>query len=163
MILKSCAFFFCLLVLAGCSPRQSSTDYDPTVDFSAYKSYAWAPAAEDHIPGLVDQQLTKHIDVILGHRGFELVEENPDLVVRYHAGRKEVFADGGTTYGGTSGYSYDEGRLQIDFIDPRKQEIVFMGKSETMLSTDQRAKPEQVKQAVLDALENFPPEAKQAS
>ena len=101
----------------------------------------------------MDQQIVKDVDVILGHRGFELVEEAPDLVVRYQAGRKEVFADDGTTYGGTSGYTYDEGRLKIDFIDPRKQEIVYEGRSEVMLSTDVRAKPEQVKKAILDALD----------
>lgn len=158
MVMKSLVGCVCLLpLLLGCSPKQSSTDYDPTVDFSAYKTYAWMSAAEDHIPGLVDQQLTKHIDTILGNRGFELVDETPDLLVRYRAGRKQVFADDGTTYGGTSGYTYDEGRLRIDFIDPRAQEIIFVGTSETMLSTDERATPSQVKQAVLDALENFPP------
>lgn len=158
MVLRSCALFMALVFVAGCgSAKQSSTDFDPTVDFSTYKKYAWAPRPSDFVATFVDQQIVKDIDVILGHRGFELVEENPDLVVRYQTGRKAVFADDGTTYGGTSGYTYDEGRLKIDFIDPRKQEIVYEGKSEVMLSTDERAKPEQVKAAILDALENFPP------
>jgi len=158
MALKLLTFCLSLWMLAGCStPKKVSSDYDPSVDFSVYKSYAWAPQAEDFIPGLTEKQLTKDIDLIMQHRGFELVEENPDLVVRYQTGRKQFFADDGTAYGGSHGYVIDEGQLKIEFIDPKQQTIVFEGTSKIMLSPDVRPTSKQIKQAVLDVLDNYPP------
>lgn len=160
MVVKSLTFCFCLMMVVGCSPKQVSSDYDKSVDFSVYKTYAWPPSAEDFVASFTENQLTKDINLILQHRGFELVEESPDLVVRYQTGRKQVFAEDGTMYGGGHGYTYDEGTLKIEFIDPRQQVIVWEGTSKVMLSTDERPTKEKVKGAVLDILDNFPPGAK---
>jgi hypothetical protein len=146
------------LLLIGCSSSpEVSSDYDPSIDFTAYKSYRWSPHAEGVIPGPLDKRITEDANQILNDKGFELVESEPDLLLRYKTSKKQVFADDGTSYSGSHGYVYDKAQLHLQFIDVAKQEIVWEGKSETMLSTDTQATPEQIKRAVHDVLDNFPP------
>ncbi|MCS6918033.1 MAG: hypothetical protein RMK52_03220 [Chitinophagales bacterium] len=40
------AFGACLLLFTACSTLKVSTDYDHSVDFSAYKSFALTPESE---------------------------------------------------------------------------------------------------------------------
>ncbi len=67
-------------------------DFDPTLDFSKYKTYAFIGGVENLVaiqlnPDLIEDRMHHSVVRELGKRGLREVkpEENPDLVVRYWA------------------------------------------------------------------------------
>ena len=60
-----------------------SIDADRTVDFSAFKTYAWKANDKASDP-LVDQAIVADIEEQLAAKGLKKVEGPPDLFVQYH-------------------------------------------------------------------------------
>ena len=94
LIRLSCA----MLALGGCAAPAPYTDYDPAVDFSHFKSYAWIQADPLIVPAdgsvvvsaLDRQRITDAIDAELARRGF--VHGDParaDFVVSYNVGARD--------------------------------------------------------------------------
>ncbi len=145
-----------LVLLAGCSSLQVSTDYDPGVDFSQYKTFGW-PGGErppdDALARnpLVAKRIEASIARALEAKGFTMLEDGmPDIVIITHAGVQEKMQVtnystgyyGG--YGGYGGYGmrdpwgygggtrtdvsyYDEATRVIDFIDTETKELAWRG------------------------------------
>ncbi len=89
-----------LLTLAGCSSYSVVSDYDPTIHFGQYKTYAWSDEGASRISDDVlakNPMIYKHIraavDRELQAKGFVLQEKgNVDFVVSTHAGIRERLA-----------------------------------------------------------------------
>jgi hypothetical protein len=77
---------FLLIATAGAYPPKVTVDYDRTVDFSAFQTYAWARGAQAANP-LIDRRIIEAIDSRLGATGLQRVDGSgdPDLVVVYYA------------------------------------------------------------------------------
>ncbi|MGD9400636.1 MAG: DUF4136 domain-containing protein [bacterium] len=149
-LVAAASAFLLLAMLAGCSSVDVKTDYDPDVDFSKYKTYAWV-GDSGVIEGssladypLVAKRVAESVNRDLKARGFAMVDdpENADFAVVIHAGTQEKMQV--TNYGGYSGYySYDpwwgpygghtdvsyytEGTLVIDFVDVGTKELAWRG------------------------------------
>ena len=135
--------------LVGCSSISTNTDYDPTVDFSKYKTYQWfageMPASEvlSQNP-LIKNRVVNSVEKSLSAKGF--TKDTGDIfyfVVIIHAGTKErmqvnTYNYGGYGYGrygrGWGGYGgstttnvnyYDETTLIIDIIDSNTKELAW--------------------------------------
>ncbi|MCS6821792.1 MAG: DUF4136 domain-containing protein [Microscillaceae bacterium] len=75
--------------LIGCATTEISSDYDKTVDFSKYKTFAWLP--KTHFPPLdaslqeqaIDQKILIFVNGELISRGISLDIQKPDLLVMY--------------------------------------------------------------------------------
>lgn len=139
------AIFLLAFLFAGCSPKlYLSSDYDRQADFSQYTSYAWAPEQEKPGKGypMYDNQLNRQriqaaIDWEMQQLGFELVHDNPGLLVDFHI----TIEDRSQTtthdyypfhyrywpqYDITS-YSVKRGSLVIHLVDKEKEQLVWQG------------------------------------
>jgi len=98
------------IIFTACSSLDITSDYDPSQDFSNYKTYRWAKTKERQKGDLLAKniQLWKKVqsavDKSLKKKGFEKLDSgNPDFIVFIHAGvqdRMNVYHHGGYYYGG---------------------------------------------------------------
>ncbi len=102
-----------LVLLVGCSSIQVSTDYDPTADFSKYKSFGWPTGDRPPDDALAKNPLlAKRIEASIGQaieaRGFTMQEGGmPDIVIITHGGTQEKMQVTNYStgyYGGYGGY-----------------------------------------------------------
>jgi hypothetical protein len=123
-------------------------DFNPEIDFSRYKTFAYIGGVEKLVmlqlnPELIHNRVHRAVTRELTAKGLREVkpEENPDLVVRYWANSSteiNVSAMGnwgpyGPYIGSYWGFLYDtvtassqrEGSLLLDLIDPRRKDLVW--------------------------------------
>jgi hypothetical protein len=86
-----------LVLLCACAPN-IAVDYDKSTDFSRYRSYGWGKGTPAKTPGL-DRQIVKAIDEQLDRKGLSKTDNDPDLVVTYHAATHEEIDYNEASYG----------------------------------------------------------------
>jgi len=174
------------LSLIGCSSIKYSTDFDPTQDFSTYKTYRFANPSEVDPEDLLTQyplikkRVIAAIEEDFEAKGFQKATEGePDFVVLLAAGSKErmqVTNTGGYGYGGWyggyrgyGGYGYggstyvsyyEEGTLIIDIVDWEEKELSFRGAATGTLSKSDKTPEESqadIDDLVTNILAKFPP------
>ncbi|VAX18294.1 hypothetical protein MNBD_IGNAVI01-378 [hydrothermal vent metagenome] len=188
--MKSIVKLFGLLLLIsmiGCSSISVNTDYDPTIDFSKYKTYKWfegkAPKDDELVKyPLVRKRVVIAVDKALAAKGFTKVKNgNADFVVIIHAGTKErmqlnTYNYGGYGYGrygyGWGGYGgmsttdvsyYDEATLIVDIADAKKKELVWRGTGTGIVRkppADQAEAQENINNVIHQIMRDFPPQKK---
>ncbi len=139
--------------LAGCAV----TDYDHTVDFSRYKTFAWGESNVDvshplYDGDLIHNRIRRAVEEEFFKRGIVKTHSNPDFIVQYHTYTEEKRRPSGVypyyyPYGfryypfgfGWFPYywmppppppvqhEYTEGTLVLDIIDNDTQELVWRG------------------------------------
>jgi hypothetical protein len=80
----------------ACSSVRTQYDFDPTADFSAWRSYAWYPsgsfpAGDPRLDNpLLRGRIEAAVDRTLGARGFTKVQNgSPDFYVNFHLSTEE--------------------------------------------------------------------------
>ena len=142
-----------LVALAGCvSTPETHADYDKTVDFAQYRSFAFFEKVgtdEADYESLITRHLKASTRRELEARGYRYSESTPDLLVNFNASVTQQtrvhsapmpFYGGGYYgygypgyYGFWGGYyepyvdQYDEGTLKIDIVDARRKQLVWEG------------------------------------
>lgn len=163
------------VVLAGCSGLSTSSDYDPQTDFSKLKTWAWFEAGPPNpkIDTLTDGRIRGAIEQELTRKGLRKVDSGPaDFSVKYHAAVQQKIESRPTSvsvgYGWRYGYmgmssneiySYSEGTLVVDFIDPAKKELLWRGTVSGAVEP-QRTPEERtarVQEAVAKMMAQYPP------
>jgi hypothetical protein len=166
-----------LFILGSCSSIRVNSDYDKSVDFSQYKTYAFHKQGIDKVQiSEFDKKRILHaIDNELSKKGMSK-SENPDLLIniltkereridvdQYNAGWGYGWGYGWNPYlwgGRTYVSSTTEGTLYIDLIDAKKKELVWEGQGVGYLTEDYDKKESQINEYVSKILEQFPPKAK---
>ncbi len=176
-------FFLLALFLAPRAHAKLNVDFNPNLDFSKYKTFAYIGGVEhlvmlqlnpdeirNNIHDMVARELTK--------RGLKEVKrsENPDLVVRYFANSQSDvnFAATGD-WGGFDpfivdywAYTYDlwtasttrEGSLMIDLIDVARKDLAWrLLLEQKILNVDKVW--QKVNQEVTKGFESYPPTEKE--
>lgn len=165
--------FFTGLLGAGCSSIKVQTHYDPTADFSQYRTYKWLPQKSmGPSAGMkkltpAEEQIIAAVERELAAKGLQKIGKGkPDLWITYHTRIRDKIDV--TRYGyrywrhGPRGRvvevrRYKEGALIIDIIDRRAKQLVWRGWASSVLNN-----PAQVNQtidkAVQKILEKFPPQ-----
>ncbi len=180
-----------VLVLAAlgtaCSSVRTQYDFDPSTDFSAWRTYAWYPSGSPPTgdPRLDNPLLHGRIEAAvnrtLGVRGYTQVQGGtPDFYVNYHLSTEErldvrtmnrTYAGGpyrhrwrGAGWGGvgwteTVVDQYEVGTLVIDFIDASARRLVWRGSGTRRLSRNPQPDKltQRVNEAVDEILAQFPP------
>lgn len=168
-----------ILVLGSCSTLSITSDWDPDVDFSGYRTFTWLEPAEgshsDRLPEHLDIRLRRVVEEVLIDRGFEPARVFPeaDLALTYYVGiRKELRVDlvGTTYYGGYSyGYwpaaavstarmsEYRTGSIVLDVVDRKSQQLVWRGVVEGEFQYD-NPPGERIEKVARQLLESFPPQ-----
>lgn len=149
-------------------------DFDKSANFASFKTYAWVPGAA--LDRLNHERIVGAINMQLAGKRLTMVErqENPDLLVAYHAAlERDLQVTGfGSGWGGFrfpgsySGTARTEdiitGTLIVDIVDARSKTIVWRGTATKEL--DANAKPAQrdknINRAAEKLFKNYPPAAK---
>jgi len=169
-------------ILSSCgSSINVYSDFDRAIDYSQYKTYAFHKKSIDkvQISELDKKRILQAIDYELGKKGMTK-SETPDLLVSiFTKEREEVDVNQyynnwgyGWGYGwrGYYGYGYPyywggypyvstsiEGTLFIDFIDTKKNELVWQGEGVGYLTQDRSKKEAVINEFVAKILMQYPP------
>ena len=171
-----------LFMLSSCgSSIDVYSDFDKSTDFSQYKTYAFHKKSIERvqISELDKKRILQAIDYELGKKGMTK-SETPDLLVNiFTKEREEVDVNqyyNGWGYGwgygwrGYYGYGYPyywggypyvstsvEGTLFIDFIDTKKNELIWQGEGVGYLTQDRSKKEAVINEFVAKILAQYPP------
>ncbi len=177
------AVLLLVITLLGCSSVTVSMDYDPSADFSKYKTYTWS-SVKDSTDILAQNNLLfnrvyRAIDESLQSKGFVKVESNPNIIVYPHASTKEKVRIDTWDYGYSSwweDYPYDYmgtslstnityytvGSLFIDIVDASDNQLIWRGMGTGFNDTPNSPEEsmQKIRKVVIKILENYPPQQK---
>jgi hypothetical protein len=150
-------FVVALLFAMPAAAQKVQIDYDRTVDFSKYETFAWAYTPEtslEEVSPLMHSRLKNAIEDEFGKGGARQVDEDPDVYITYHTNSKEEVRyntthmgygyGGGWYWGGglgsstTTAYTYERGTLIIDIWDAKTKNMVWRG----VITATVKANPE---------------------
>jgi hypothetical protein len=170
-------------ILSSCGPSINVySDFDKNTDFSQYKTYAFHKKSIDkvQISELDKRRILQAIESELGKKGMSK-SESPDLLIGiFTKEREEVDINQhynnwgyGWGYGyGWGGYGWGypyywggspyvnssiEGTLFIDFIDAKKNELVWQGEGVGYLTQDRSKKEAVINEFVAKIMKQYPP------
>lgn len=169
-------------LLYSCGPTvKVTTDYDHSVNFSQYKTFAVydLKALEGQMSQLNADRVTNAIRVEMINKGFKEVTSNPDLKVNAVTILKDKqqvtsntdyygygglyrpygywgggMASGSTTY---NTYDYVDGSLIIDIVSSKTQKLIWQGIGNTALDKRPDNPVEFINSSVKKILAGFPP------
>jgi Domain of unknown function (DUF4136) len=164
-----------MFVASSLWAQKVDVGYDKRVDFSQFKTYAWAENLPKTNRPLMALVITGAVDEELGKRGLTKVASNPDLVVTFHGGVdvQGSFAADDPTYSSTGGLpapdvsvwsgsssaaspAVHKGTLIVDLIN--QEHLVWRGTAEANLDNEKKSKTvDQVNKAVEDMFKKYPP------
>jgi len=169
-----------LMAIAGCGgPRLTiDSDYEPSTDFSKYKTWMWVEGAkmtEKDIDSLSQQRIRAAVEAELPAHGLKKADQDADLGVAFHISVQRKIESSPATVGVGYGWgpahigvsknptrTYDEGTLILDLIDPRTKTLIWRGIARGTVDPD--ASPEDRKERIRNALahlmEDYPPKKK---
>ncbi|QKJ62716.1 DUF4136 domain-containing protein [Flavobacterium sp. M31R6] len=163
-----------LFIVSSCDTVKVYSDYDKSVDFTQYKTFAFMKSGIDkvEISDLDKKRILNAIDRQMQSKGFTK-SETPDLLVNiFTKSREEISVNqfnAGYGYGwgwGWNPYMYGgqttvssstEGTLYIDLIDAKKKELIWQGEGTGTLSKDMNEKDAIVNDIVTQILAQYPP------
>jgi hypothetical protein len=175
-------FSFTMVLLVACSSTSFTTDHDPEIDFSNYKTYAWYTGEMPEGDALsanplVQKRVVSGVDKALEAKGYtQGTGEDFDFVVIIQAGTKEKmqvtnygyggygygrYGRGWGGYGGqTDVYQYDETTLMIDLVDAEKKELAWRGTATGVVKnySNQEKMQAAIDKVVARILKDFPPQ-----
>jgi len=146
-------------------------DYDHSTNFQGYKTYAWGPGTPAKNP-LNDQRIIDAVDGQLTSKGFQKVslDQNPDLVVVYHAKTSTQTQLNTTSFGGWGwGWGYGGGttttdvqqipvgQLSVDIGDAKTKKLLWLGTAGGTIGDNPEKNTERLNKAVAKMFKNFPP------
>lgn len=166
---------FSVFLVVGCGSVTVRTDFDPEVDFSGWRTYAWHQGkiisgdALSKNP-LIRERVVRAVNEIMGDRGWRKIDEDDcDFLILVHAGvREKVQVNDWGGYGrydhrwGMRGgrvtvHHYEEGSLVVDFIDAKRKSLAWRGVG-TRILDGHAPTQEDVNNVVMEILKRFPPE-----
>ena len=164
------------LVTASCSTVRVASDYDKEINFASYKTYAFFKPGIDQvkISELDKKRILRAIEANMTGKGFTK-SENPDMLISFFTkerDRVDVYNDAwgygwgwgwgpyyGAGYWGPAVSTSTEGSLYIDFIDARKNQLVWQGIGTATLVTSGNVekKEARINKIVAEVIQQYPP------
>lgn len=161
-------------VLISCNSVKVATDYDRTVNFDEYETFAFFKPGIDkaEISDLDKKRILRAIEDEMLEKGFTK-SENPDLLVSIFTKTQENINIYTRNYGYGYGWGWSpwywgsgyntvnstvEGTLYIDLIDAEEKELVWQGMGVAALDMDgYDEKMETIHNVVEEILAKYPP------
>ena len=163
------------LALASTAFAQTiSFDFDKSVNFAGFRTYAWADGTNVPEP-LVHQRIVNAVDVQMTLKGLQQVHgsSSPDVLVAYHAAFDRTLQIsgfgsgwGGYRWGGARTVSARTeeivvGTMIVDVIDARTNTIIWRGTATR--DVDMHASPEKrdrnISRTAEKLFKHYPPKA----
>ena len=181
-------FRFCLPLLAflfGLVPfvtAKTTVDFDPRIDFSKFKTFAYLGGVENLVsiqmnPDLINIRFHHMVVRELEKKGLHEVNpgQNPDLIVRYWANPETqvdvtvmgnwgpygpyIGNDWTSAYNAVTASSHHLGTLILDLIDPKAKALVWRSYLVRKMS-DPDKDPKKAEDEFTDSFKSFPPSEK---
>ena len=173
-----------VLFCATAANAKMAIDFNPNLDFSKYKTFAYLGGVESLVrlqlnPELLNNRMHRAVVRELTTKGLRevLPEENPDLVVRYWVEAEANAQVTGTAHWGVWGsyyYGYwtvmyttmstpvtHKGLLGIELIDARARDLAWrLFVSEKIIHNDPDKIWKTADKNILKAFKSYPPTAK---
>ncbi len=163
-------------LLLSCNAVRVNSDFDKSVDFTQYKTYAFYKNGIDkvEISDLDKKRILRSIDNQMLKKGFAK-SETPDVLINFFTKEhQQVDVTQNSGFGFGYGYrfgwnpwimnggysyvnSYPEGTLYIDFIDAKKKEMIWQGEGQGALTQKSNDKDGLINEFVTKILEQYPP------
>jgi hypothetical protein len=177
------AFFLFSLILAVPALAKMGVDFDPNLDFSKFKTFAYIGGANmlefrQLNPNYITDRVHSGVSQALIQRGLKEVkpEEQPDLVVRYWANsQSQIVSPSAGTWGQFGqyvsdywAYTYDlmrsesalDASLVIDLIDAKRKDLAWRLYMEQKIVDDDSIW-NKVLNEISKGFESYPPSKKQ--
>ena len=170
-----------VLLWAMAANAKMATDFNPNLDFSQYKTFAYIGGVESLVrmqlnPEMLNNRIHRAVVRELTGKGLREVqpEDNPDLVVRYWVEAESTAQLTGTAHWGMYGsyyYGYwtvmyttmstpvtHQGLLGIELIDAKARELVWrLFVSEKIIHSDPDKIWKTADTNIIKAFKNYPP------
>jgi Domain of unknown function (DUF4136) len=175
--MKTYKILFLLLssFLISCQAVHINSDYDKTINFSKFKTYAFYKTGIDkvEISDLDKKRILRSIDNEMTLKGFTK-SETPDMLINISTKEREQVNvnqfNAGFGYGWGFGWNpmfwgggmnnvstFSEGTLIIDLIDASKKELIWQGEGVGHLTQNTDRKDDNIKGFVTRILSQYPP------
>lgn len=175
-LLKLCALIL-IVTFTSCSTVKVTTDYDTKVDFNSYKTFAFHKKGIDKatISDLDKKRVMRAIEAEMVAKGFTK-SSDPDILISIFNKTRERININNNNFGYGWGWGwgwtpwmwggmsqmnvnqYTEGTLFIDFIDRKKNELIWQGiGSGAMKFSNPERKDKRIKEFVKEIIERYPP------
>jgi hypothetical protein len=171
------------LILAPFALARMNFDFDPNLDFSAFKTFAYIGGVNTMEfrqldPDLISNQVHAGVTKALTQRGLKEVkpDQQPDLVVRYMANSQSKLVSAavgdwvqfGPMVSDYWAYTYDmmsaetslDASLIIDLIDPKRKDLAWRLYLDQKITNDDTIWPKVIGQ-ISKGFESYPPSQKQ--
>ena len=152
----------CMIPVAAAA-QSVSVDFDRGVDFSKYRSYAWAPVQTVANP-LVDKRIVAAIDGELAKKGWARDGGSPSAVVRYQAALQEsrqlVGWSSGPRWNAIGSVREEKivtGQMVVDIYDAASQQLIWRGIVSDAVSDKPETNEKRLNAAVAKLFKKFPP------
>ena len=161
-----------LLLFVSCSSVKVYSDFDRSVDFSNYKTFAYFKPEIDQvkISDLDKKRILKALDFQMSAKGLSK-SETPDLLIGFTTKAKEkIYVDISNTYGFGWGFNpwfwgpnrstirtQTEGTLFINIIDATNRQLIWQGKGRGGIQENFKKRDERIALFVQQIIGNFPP------
>ena len=177
--MKRFFLFVTVLLLTSCATIRVSSDYDTSVYFDSYKTYAFFKPGIDkaEISDLDKRRVLRALENTLAAKGF-VASETPEVLVSFHTkAEKNVRVSnsflgwGNPFYGPYGGWGWGwgfqqpynvststSGILYIDIIDASSKKLIWQGKGTGTLSKGTpQEREERIAAFVSEILSAYPP------
>src|SRR4051794_30677680 len=149
---------FLLLAASVAQAQKVKIEFDKSVDFTKFKTYAWDPTPQAYAKPVLVAAIKGAVNEELAKRGLKLVGENPDLYIAMYGAIGSDFA---VTYsdlyygpygipafdqsflmwgaipGTTNTAVVHKGQLAVDLLDAAAKKLVWRGIATEKLSEQQ--------------------------
>jgi len=140
------------------------TDDDHAAASTKYKTYKWVKIGENSdVNQLVDERIVAAIDAQMAKDGLTKTEDNPDLLIGYHASVKQQQQLTTFNDGMGPGWGYGPGRATVRDglrLDRQQKKLVFRGLATDTLSDKPEKNQKKIQKAVTKIFEKYPPKEK---
>jgi hypothetical protein len=166
-----------LIIISACSAISVTSDYDPALDFTAYRTFA---VFQDDVKGsaldkapLIKRRVLEAVEETMTKKGLSKSDlEKADLIAYAFAATKDKIqvTDWGYGYGrywrnypygrNIDVDSYTEASLVVDLVDNKSDELIWRGVGTGAIREDRspEERTKAVNEAVNEILEKFPPQ-----
>lgn len=171
---------FGVLILAsvGCNTLQVSSDYDPTVNFSGYRTFGWMALPHKAVGdprvdnALIESHIRSAVERDMQARGYSTPQSGePDFFVAPHTAINEklmiqqvpagAYGPGWYRPAGSVPvvHEYTEGSLVLDVIDAKTRQLIWRGwaMAEVDFTRSAEERQRKIDEAVHKILDQFPP------
>jgi hypothetical protein len=166
----ACAMVFALLLPLSARSQSVNADWDHSVhDFSSFKTYQWVKAVRTTGNPLMDQRIVTAIDAQMAEKGFQHVENTPDVLVTYGTGlerQKSATATGmgrprmGGGMGTIKQNISNAGTLIVDISNAQTKQLLWRGTATDTLSDKPDKNSQKIEKAVTKMFKKYPPKTR---